>query len=99
MPLADIDTVVVLIMENRSFDHMLGYLAQPTNPAQRQVDGISTETEWLQAHANLLNGAPYQSYRLGPEVQYIDDPKHNHQPVNVQITTPPADPNLSSMGG
>jgi phospholipase C len=26
MALADIDTIVVVIMENRSFDHMLGYL-------------------------------------------------------------------------
>ncbi len=99
MPLADIDTIIVLIMENRSFDHMLGYLAQPKDPAQSQVDGINTEAEWLQAHANLLNGTPYQSHRLGPDVQFIDDPKHSHLPVNVQITMPPADPNLGSMGG
>ena len=29
-PLADIRHIVVLMMENRSFDHMLGYLQQPT---------------------------------------------------------------------
>jgi phospholipase C len=25
--LADIDTIVIVIMENRSFDHMMGYLS------------------------------------------------------------------------
>jgi phospholipase C len=29
MSLSDIDHIVVLLLENRSFDHMLGYLSLP----------------------------------------------------------------------
>lgn len=46
--LAKIDHIVVLMMENRSFDHMLGYLAQPhvardgvtQRPGRSDIEGI-----------------------------------------------------------
>jgi len=39
--LADIDTFVVVMMENRSFDHLLGALAlDPAYPARNQIDGL-----------------------------------------------------------
>ena len=42
MSLADIDTFVIVIMENRSFDHMLGYLALP-GPSHLPVEGVSND--------------------------------------------------------
>jgi len=99
MALSDIDTIVVVILENRSFDHLLGYLNQPANPGQDQVEGVRTDQTWLTTHANMHAGSPYQSHRLGAQTQNIDDPQHDHRAIDVQITTPPTDPNLRSMGG
>lgn len=36
-----VDTIVVVMMENRSFDHVLGYLRSPTYGNRRDVDGIA----------------------------------------------------------
>ena len=51
LPLDLVDTVVVVIMENRSFDHMLGYLNLP-GPNRIRVEGLQSDTAWLKAHAN-----------------------------------------------
>ena len=34
-----IDTIVVLMMENRSFDHMLGYLSLPKYGGRKDING------------------------------------------------------------
>jgi hypothetical protein len=36
-----IDTIVVVILENRSFDHMLGYLNLPATLLPGKIQGIS----------------------------------------------------------
>jgi phospholipase C len=52
-----IDHIVVLMMENRSFDHMLGYL---------KLDGGMPEVEGLQASmANEYDGRSYPVHPLG----------------------------------
>src|SRR2546428_14152732 len=38
--LDQIRTIVVVIMENRSFDHVLGYLSLPQHGGRRDVDGL-----------------------------------------------------------
>ena len=35
-----VDTIVIVIMENRSFDHMLGHLSHPQYANSIQVDGL-----------------------------------------------------------
>lgn len=96
MALADIYTIIVVIMENRAFDHMLGYLSLP-GPGQMPVEGLRADPAWTDAHANLFNGAPYPSHRLAPAVQTIVDPNHNWDGVGVQIATPAKGGGL--MGG
>jgi hypothetical protein len=50
-----IKTIVVVMMENRSFDHMLGYLSLP--PFNRtDVDGLKTDPAWLAQFTNYDNG-------------------------------------------
>lgn len=95
MALADIDTIVVVILENRSFDHVLGYLGREGTG----VEGLSADAAWLAAHANPHGGATWASHGIGPEIQAIDDPKHDHLAIGVQISTPPADAALGAMGG
>lgn len=73
-----IKTVVILVMENRSFDHMLGWMKQ-INPEINGVDG----TEW-----NQLSTTNATSPRIffKNEAQYVDpDPGHSFQASREQI--------------
>src|ERR1035437_3528482 len=86
--LSKIKTIVVVMMENRSFDHMLGYLSLP--PFNRtDVDGQSTDPAWL---ARYTNSEPDQSvqpfhstnpYTLPTEF----DPPHERSNIADQIGT------------
>ena len=69
--------VIVLIMENRSFDHMLGGLAS-TIPG---LDGVDPR----QPHVNYdANGKAY--FQEPTEVRQISsDPKHEHADVVIQL--------------
>ena len=69
-----IDTFVVLMMENRSFDHYLGYLP---NADGRQTGVTYTDTE----------GKPQKTHRLTPEYQGCGhpDPGHGWESGRVQF--------------
>lgn len=58
--LGQIHTIVLLMMENRSFDHMLGHLAldDPALP----VEGIKQEN--VASYANNYNGSDYPLYAM-----------------------------------
>ena len=81
MPLADIETIVFLMLENRSFDHALGYLATATLPLP--VEGLSLDPGWLAAHAN----GDFAPNPLRADVQQIDDPPHDHASIAIQLGT------------
>ena len=87
MALADIDTIIVVIMENRSFDHVLGYLSL-AGPNQMPVEGLRDDPAWVDAHANVHQGQIFRTSRLDPAVQTIVDPPHNWDSVDLQIMTP-----------
>jgi phospholipase C len=76
-----IDTIVVVILENRSFDHMLGYLNLP-GPERIPLEGLQSDPHWLQQHANS-GVEPFEF-----SVQQIDDPPHEHATIALQIGTP-----------
>jgi phospholipase C len=76
-PLDRIDHVVVLMMENRSFDHMLGYLK--LTGANPDVDGL-TGTE-----RNDLDGRSYKPERLG-NTRFLIDPCHGKACVEEQLS-------------
>ncbi len=96
MALTDIDHIVVVIMENRSFDHGLGHLSTPGG-GSRPVDGIRTDPGWLTAHANSYEGATFESQPLTPGDQVIVDPSHDYVAIGTQINTPAV--GGSNMGG
>ncbi|KAK4492343.1 hypothetical protein RD792_003147 [Penstemon davidsonii] len=85
-----IKTVVVLVMENRSFDHMLGWMKK----LNREINGVDG-TEY-----NYVNVTDPNSSKLffGNQSHYVDpDPGHSFQAIreqvfgssDVSITTPP----------
>src|SRR6266404_2157169 len=59
--LSDIKTVVIVLMENRSFDHMLGYLSLPPHN-RTDVEGQSTDPVWLARFANPDGGQLFQAF-------------------------------------
>ena len=51
-----IKTIVVVMMENRSFDHLLGYLClEPFN--RNDVEGLKSTPAWQDKAASDYNGA------------------------------------------
>jgi Phosphoesterase family/Ricin-type beta-trefoil lectin domain-like len=75
--LANIDHIVVLMMENRSFDHMLGYLslsAAEGGAGRRDVDGLKG------GESNSYLGVTYPSHPLSGTL-FAPDPPHGYEPV------------------
>lgn len=81
----NIQHIVVLMMENRSFDHMLGYLKGPAYP----IDGL-TGSEW-----NPVDPAnPTERVPVTNQATYVThrDPGHSFHDVNIQLFANPAGP-------
>ena len=90
--LQNLKHIVVLMMENRSFDHMLGSL-KAVNPKINGLTGTENNLDTTNEPAKVLPQAAYQS-QLDP------DPDHAFPAVHEQLfygtAGPPATP---SMGG
>lgn len=77
-----IKRIFVLMLENRSFDHMLGYLsltgALPVNGLKQPLD----------QYANPYAGHPYKPFVLS--ATRVPDPDHTRTAIEKQVaTTPP----------
>ncbi len=57
-----IEYVVVVMMENRSFDHILGYLGLPQYG--QKVDGISYDQAWITRTTNKFKGVDYAPFHF-----------------------------------
>lgn len=87
-----VETIVVVIMENRSFDHMLGYLSLP-GASRMPVEGLQLDPAWLRQHANS-GIEPFELSVLG-----IDDPPHEQATIATQLGTPSASDGPCPMNG
>ena len=80
--LSQIDHIVVLMLENRSFDHMLGYLSLPPalgGKGRTDVDGLKgTETN------DDPNGVPFPVMRMASPIMN-GDPCHEWDCVTEQL--------------
>ncbi|KAK7400945.1 hypothetical protein VNO78_12254 [Psophocarpus tetragonolobus] len=73
-----IKTVVVLVMENRSFDHMLGWMKK-LNPAINGVTG-------LESNPQKVLDPNSKKFFFKNQAQYVDpDPGHSFQAIREQI--------------
>jgi phospholipase C len=86
-PLAQINHIVVLMMENRSFDHMLGYLEQGGMP---EVDGLTGEEKNVDRDGNeypVWEFQPDQTafHKPGHAYDQSLDPCHSVQCVHAQL--------------
>jgi phospholipase C len=82
----DIKTLVVVMMENRSFDHMLGYLSLP--PYDRpDVLGQSLDPAWLAEFANPDGNQSFQPFH-NTQPYYLPpgfDPPHQRSDVTHHL--------------
>jgi phospholipase C len=80
MALADIDHIVVLVLENRSFDHVLGYLGLEGYQGAdgNALDGLRP------GMSNPLHGIPQPIFELGSTV-FSPGPHHHYEHVRAQL--------------
>lgn len=85
------------MMENRSFDHMLGYLSlDPANGLP--VDGLKADPAWAAAVANPVPPSiqnpianPQPPYPFAETGTISSDLPHNYNDIDAQINTPGPD--------
>lgn len=69
-----IKNVVVLVLENRSFDHMLGWMKQSINPS---INGVTGKE---------CNSVTNQTICFSDDAEYVDpDPGHSFEDVVQQV--------------
>lgn len=83
--MADLDkikTIVVVMMENRSFDHILGYRSLP--PLNQDVDGLRDDPAWLKQFTNVdVGGQAVQPFLNNNPYTFPDKFDPPHQRANV----------------
>jgi phospholipase C len=79
-PLEAIEHIVVLMLENRSFDHMLGYLSLDDS-YPFTVDGLSPGLQ------NTYHGTTYPVFRLrSTSMRPFETPEHDGANVDLQLS-------------
>src|ERR1700704_1454477 len=92
MPSPNLDLikrVVVVMLENRSFDHLLGYLSLP--PYDWNVDGIKQDPAWIANASSIYNEGNFEPFLLTDPYHVIPaDPPHEWYNIARQMGHPDA---------
>ena len=75
-----VETIVLLMFENRSFDHMLGHLSLEN--INRNIDGYKRP---LSQYNNHYQGDSYQIYNFPNDQRLEFDLPHEYDCVNIQL--------------
>jgi phospholipase C len=76
-------TIVILMLENRSFDHILGHLSMPRFGNRKNVAGL-VDPEVNLDYTNFLDGQGYQPFEL-KDAPFAHDLPHSRGLVDVQL--------------
>src|ERR1700682_4236767 len=79
-----IRTIVIVMMENRSFDHLLGHLSLPQYGGRTDLDGL-VDPEHNQDYANFLDNQVYRPFAMTADNQLDHDLPHDRSSVQVQL--------------
>lgn len=79
--LGRVDHLVFLMMENRSFDHMLGYLSHPNHGNRSDVNGLDGRSIQLGGDFTGTVATPQPR----PRLSFAPDPGHGVETVAAQI--------------
>lgn len=96
--LSQVQTVLIVIMENRSFDHMLGHLSLPSFNCS-DGDGLSNDAGWLQRLTNLDNGSAIQPFLSLDPYDMPDNFDSPHEQPNTACNLGTLQNNVHLMDG
>lgn len=83
-----IKTIIIVMLENRSFDHMLGYLSFPPYN-WHNLEGLRNDPAWLDKVANTYNRQKFPPFLLTNPYDLIDaDPPHERDHIALQMGRP-----------
>jgi phospholipase C len=82
-----LDTIVIVMMENRSFDHLLGHLSQSAFGGRSDIDGIASLVN--PRYANPSQNGTLVSPFLMPDHAFLTDLPHERDLVAVQLAASP----------
>ncbi len=80
--LDNIDTIVLVMFENRSFDHFLGHLSY--DKLQPEVDGLVSPLS-QESYENLFQGTAYKPFRIPKDINLEADLPHELDAVETQL--------------
>jgi phospholipase C len=83
----NVDTIVVLIMENRSFDNVLGHLRHPDEGNRPEVEGIEDfqNDKYMNKNTDGLGIRPFWR----DDAAFVSDLPHNADAVREQLNDSP----------
>lgn len=86
-----IKTIVVLVMENRSFDHLLGWMKTSINPA---INGVTGK----ECNPVSTKSPTSQSICFSADAEFVDpDPGHSYEAVLQQVFGSSSIPSMSGF--
>ena len=80
---ANVDTIVIVVMENRSFDHVLGHLQSPKYGNRGDVDGIEDESKDRYLNPNM-DGQGISPFWVD-DAGFQSDLPHDPEAVTTQL--------------
>jgi len=84
MPATPIEHIIVLMLENRSFDHMLGFL-KADYPAGQFAGLTGRETVCIDPATSLTNTVPIEKATSGDAYVTDPDPGHEFADIHLQL--------------
>ncbi|KAL0318885.1 UNVERIFIED_CONTAM: Non-specific phospholipase C6 [Sesamum angustifolium] len=89
-----IKTVVVLVLENRSFDHMLGWMKKSVNPSINGVTGEECNSVSAKGDSKIVA----ETICFSDDAEYVDpDPGHSFEDVEKQVFGSSSFPSMSGF--
>ena len=88
-----VKTIVLLMLENRSFDHMLGHLKHEN--INSDVEGLKNP---LTDHNNIFKGESFPVFPIRHDVEMNSDLPHKREEVSTQLHQHPVTGNFTMKG-
>lgn len=89
--MSQIRNIIIVMMENRSFDHALGYLSLPDSGYSNwhKIEGVRQAS--AAGYTNLNpEGAPIAPHPIDTFWNAAQDPPHERDPISIQLGSPSA---------
>lgn len=93
--LEEIQTIVVLMMENRSFDNVLGHLRHPRYGKRSEIDGIDPVSAF--EYANFCENQEYQPFGWRDDRKFRHDLPHDRRLIALQLDVVSDQPTMAGF--